>query len=108
MTDQGLPGTQINARWRSGTPTIATSGAAWVRGRQWGDYDGALAVAALKGERLLFLKFDSAGRLLRTRTPSSLRSYGRLRSVTRVASGDLLVTTANGGGADKILRVHPR
>ena len=37
MTDQGLPGTQLNARWRSGKPTIATSGAAWVRGKQWGD-----------------------------------------------------------------------
>ena len=65
-------------------------------------------MAALKGERLLFMKFDSAGRLLHVRTPAALRSYGRLRSVTRVANGDLLVTTANGGGADRILRVHPR
>ena len=107
MTNQALPGTQINARWRSGKPTIATSGATWVRGKQWGDNNGALAVGALKGERLLFLKFNSAGRLLRVRTPAALRSYGRLRSVTRVASGDLLVTTANGGGADRVLRVHP-
>jgi len=108
MTNQALPGTQINARWRSGKPTIATSGATWVRGKQWGDNNGALAVGALKGERLLFLKFNSAGRLLRVRTPAALRSYGRLRSVTRIAGGDLLVTTANGGGVDKILRVHPR
>jgi glucose/arabinose dehydrogenase len=107
MTDHGLPGAQISARWRSGVPTIATSGAAWVRGKQWGDENGSLAVGALKGERLLFLKFDRAGRLLRVRTPDALRSYGRLRSVTRVGSGDLLVTTANGGGADKILRIHP-
>ena len=28
---------------------IATSGAAWVRGTQWGLYNGMLAVAALKG-----------------------------------------------------------
>ena len=36
MTDQALPGTQINARWRSGNPTIATSGSAWVRGQAVG------------------------------------------------------------------------
>ena len=108
MTDQRLPGRQINARWRSGSPTIATSGAAWVRGRQWGALNGNLAVGALKGERLLFMRFNSAGRLLRVRTPAALRSYGRLRSVTRVPNGDLLVTTANGGGTDRILRVHPR
>jgi glucose/arabinose dehydrogenase len=108
MTDQRLPGQQINARWRSGKPTIATSGAAWVQGKQWGALNGTLAVAALKGERLLFMRFDSAGRLVRVRTPAALRSYGRLRSVTRGASGDLLVTTANGGGVDRVLRVHPR
>ena len=61
MTDHSLPGTQSSARWRSGSPTIATSGAAWVYGSQWGDYNGTLAVAALKGSRMLFMKFDSAG-----------------------------------------------
>ena len=32
MTDQSLPGVQQEAAWSSGVPTIATSGAAWVRG----------------------------------------------------------------------------
>lgn len=107
MTDQGLPGTQLNARWRSGDPTLATSGGAWVVGQQWGDYNGTLAVAALKGERLLFMRFDSAGRLVSVRTPAALRSFGRLRSVTRLGNGDLLVTTSNGGGNDSVLRVRP-
>ena len=36
MTDQSLPGRQIEARWRSGNPTLATSGGTWVHGKQWG------------------------------------------------------------------------
>ena len=45
-------------------PTIATSGAAWVRGSQWGSLQGTLAVAALKGSEMLFLRFDTAGSLV--------------------------------------------
>ena len=45
MTDYSLPGVQIGAKWRSGYPTIATSGATWVRGKRWGAYRGTLAVA---------------------------------------------------------------
>ncbi len=107
MTNHRLPGAQVAARWRSGTPTIATSGAAWVRGKQWRSLDGALAVAALKGQRLVFMRFDSKGKFSYSRTPSELRSYGRLRSVTQLPDGDLLVTTANGGGNDSVLQVHP-
>ena len=108
MTDQGLPGTQHNARWRSGFPTIATSGAAFVRGTQWGPYNDTLAVAALKGSRVLFIRFDAAGSFSYVKVPPALRRYGRLRSVTSVGNGDLLVTTANGGSRDYILRIHPR
>ena len=107
MTDQSLPGRQVEARWSSGEPTIATSGAVWVRGRQWGSLDGTLAVAALKASRVVFMRFDRAGRLRATRAPAALRRYGRLRSVSRAPNGDLMVTTANGTG-DAVLRVHPR
>jgi glucose/arabinose dehydrogenase len=108
MTDHNLPGNQISARWSSGTPTIATSGAAWVRGAQWGVYDGTLAVAALKGSRMLFMRFTAAGTRTDLRVPTALRGYGRLRSVTPVGKGDLLVTTGNGDGRDYVLRVRPR
>ena len=107
MTDHALPGPQRSARWRSGNPTIATSGAAWVKGSAWGSFNGTLAVAALKGNRVVFMKFNSSGTLQWTRTPAVLRNYGRLRSVTRTANGDLLITTGNGSN-DAILRVHPR
>ncbi len=106
MTDQGLPGRQINARWSSGSPTLATSGASFVTGKRWGWYNGTLAVAALKGSRVVFFKFDANGRFKAARTPSALRQFGRLRAVTSLPNGDLLVTTSNGGD-DSVLRVRP-
>ncbi|MBJ7359966.1 PQQ-dependent sugar dehydrogenase, partial [Nocardioides sp.] len=108
MTDQGLPGTQVEARWSSGAPTVATSGADFVSGAQWGALDEALAVACLKAGRVIFMTFDAAGNLKRTRVPAALRAYGRLRGVTSAPDGALLVTTSNGGGNDSILRVTPR
>ena len=68
-----------------------------MRGKQWGALNGTLAVAALKGNRVLFMKFDADGELQRTRTPAALRKFGRLRSVTKAPDGDLLITTDNGG-----------
>ena len=106
MTDFSLPGRQIGARWRSGDPTVATSGASWVHGKQWGALNGTLAVAALKASELLFMRFDASGHLVRVRTPAKLTAYGRLRSVTSAANGDLLVTTSNGSN-DAVLRVRP-
>lgn len=108
MTDQSLPGKQYGARWRSGYPTLATSGAMFVRGSKWGALNGTLAVAALKASRVLFLTFDKAGRLTKTRVPAALRRYGRLRSVSRAGNGDLLITTDAGSGAGAVLRVRPR
>ena len=85
MTDQSLPGRQVKARWRSGDPTLATSGGGFVNGNEWGALDGALAVAALKAGRVVFLTFDASGQLQRARAPQALQQYGRLRSVTVAA-----------------------
>jgi len=107
MTDHDLPGNQQDAAWSSGSPTVATSGAAWVRGEQWGALDGTLAVAALKGSQVLFLRFDAAGELQSVHRPRALQRFGRLRSVTATRGGALLVTTDNGAD-DRVLRVSPR
>ncbi len=108
MTDQSLPGTQLEAKWRSGNPTLATSGATFVSGRQWGALNGTLAVAALKASRVLFLSFNSAGKLVKTRVPTELRRYGRLRSISTADNGDLLITTDTDSGGGAVLRVSPR
>jgi glucose/arabinose dehydrogenase len=108
MTDQSLPGRQREARWRSGNPTLACSGGTFVYGKQWGALDGSLAVAVQKSTRVLFIKFDERGRLVRVRTPSALRKYGRIRTVVQAPNGDLWIPTDNGGGKDVILRVSPK
>jgi glucose/arabinose dehydrogenase len=108
MTDRSLPGKQVGARWSSGEPTLATSGAAWVYGTKWGRLAGTLAVAALKANRVVFMKFSASGELRWTRSPERLRQLGRLRSVTLTPRKHLLLTTDNDGGTDEILRVTPR
>ena len=93
MTDQSLPGRQYQrpldapARPR---PRRAPPG---CKGKQWGRLNGTLAVACLEGNRVIFMKFDRAGRLKWTKTPARLRQFGRLRSVTVAPNNDLLITT---------------
>ncbi|WP_134767604.1 PQQ-dependent sugar dehydrogenase [Nocardioides sp. 1609] len=109
MTDQDLPGTQQDARWSSGPSTVATSGATFVRGRKWGGLNGALAVGVLKDQELLFIRFDADGFNPRVSTPAALDGrWGRLRSPVLLANGNLLVTTDNGDGRDRVLLVRPR
>ncbi|MGI8993204.1 MAG: PQQ-dependent sugar dehydrogenase [Nocardioidaceae bacterium] len=112
MTDHSLPGKQINARWSSGSPTIATSGGTWITGKRWGRWQGCLAVAALKDSSLRIMKFGPGGHFKRMWTPPALNGdFGRLRSVVMGPHNAMYVTTSNGGGGaggDRILRVTPR
>ena len=109
MTDFSLPGKQIGARWRSGTPTIAPSGATFLRGPKWGVWQGGLALGVLGDQHLRILKFSPEGKWIRSWKPPALDGrYGRLRSVVMGPGNDLYVTTANGSGQDRILRVTPR
>lgn len=106
MTDQSLPGRQVDAVWSSGRTTDATSGATFVPNRRkWKGYRGWLAVAALKNQKLIMLHLSRGGRLLGERT--ELTGHGRLRTAVVAPNGDLLVTTDDGDGRDVVLRVHP-
>ncbi|OIJ26055.1 PQQ-dependent sugar dehydrogenase [Nocardioides luteus] len=109
MTDQDLPGEQIEAAWSSGNPTVATGGGTFIPVQdRWGAFGGALAVAVLKDQELLILSFDESGKLTEERAPEAMKDYGRLRTVSLAADGDLLLTTDNGDGEDVLLRVTPR
>ena len=108
MTDHSLPGRQRGAKWRSGNPTVATSGAAWLTHRRWGAWRGRLAVAALKDSSLRIMRFSGRNRLLGVQRPAALTRFGRLRSVTLGPNGAMYLTTSNGGGTDRVLRVVPR
>lgn len=104
MTDLvKFPGA-VRAVWSSGCPTIAPSGASFVSSSSWSAWNGWLAVAVLKGQRVMFLGLDQAGTSVVERA-DRVTDRGRLRSVTPGPDGDLYVSQdANPGG---ILRIHP-
>lgn len=106
MTDFGLPGKQIGARWRSGSPTIAPSGATWLKGKKWGVWRGCLALGVLGSSQLRILKFTDKGKFVRSWV--RLDGSTRLRSVVLGPNNNLYATTANGGGNDRILKIVPR
>ena len=107
MTDPAIPGA-IPAVWSSGEPTLATSGATFLDGDQWGAYDGLLLVALLKAQGVLALRLDADGALQQQfRVPELEGTHGRIRTVQQGTDGDLYVTTDNGGGADALLRITP-
>ena len=59
MTDFGAFPGAVPARWASGAPTLAVSGADFLRGRAWNVWQGGLAVATLKNSTLRLFFFDS-------------------------------------------------
>ena len=106
MTDRvKFPGA-VEAKWSSGSPTLAVSGGIFLEGRQWGVWEGRLAVATLRDSRLRLFEFTPEGDFVGQVIVSELdRSYGRLRTPMMGPDGALYVTTSNGGGRDMILRI---
>jgi glucose/arabinose dehydrogenase len=97
----------IPAVWSSGFPTLATSGGTFLSGAAWGPWQGALAVAALKAERLVVFQL-SGDSIVGAAIPGNLAgAYGRLRTPRLGPDGSLYITTDNGGGTDQVLRVTP-
>ncbi len=105
MTDFGLPGPQVGAKWDSGSPTVALSGVGWIRGPDWGAWDGELAGATLKNQRLMIFEFRNNDSLADVDIPPELRgTFGRLRTAVMGPDGSLYVTS---DGASAVLRVTP-
>ncbi len=68
MTDRRKYPTAVRAVWRSGRSTVATSGLAFLSGARWETWNGALAVAELKGQNVRLLFLDRAGRVTGSRS----------------------------------------
>ena len=98
-TGQGF----VDPLWSSGPAgTLATSGAAFVTGAQWGLWSGSLFVASLKEADLR--RFTIDGEVATQHEVLLDRKYGRLRSVVLAPNSALYVTTSNGTG-DRIVRL---
>lgn len=105
MTDLAKFPDAVPSVWSSGSSTIAPSGAAFLRGQEWGRLEGWLAVAVLKDQKLVLLNIQNG-------SVSGERSffesqYGRLRAATLGSDGSLYVSTDNGTD-DAIYRVTAR
>jgi glucose/arabinose dehydrogenase len=107
MTDRKKFPKAVPALWSSGNPTVATSGMTFLSGKRWETWNGALAVAELKGEDVRLLFLDKAGKVTSTRTVPGADRFGRIRTLQQGPDGLLYLTTSNGGGKDRIIRVTP-
>ena len=108
MTDLMKFPDAVEARWSSGEPTLATSGGIFLAGDDWEQWDGRLAVGTLKASELYVFEFTAAGTFVsQVVVPELDGTYGRLRTPMLGPEGALYVTTSNGGGADRILKVAP-
>ena len=77
--------------WSSGSPTLATSGATFLDGRQWGAYDGLLVIGLLKAQGVLALRLDEDGALRQQfRLPELDGSHGRIRTAQQGGDGALV------------------
>ena len=107
MTDLARFPDAVPAVWSSGGSTEAICGAAFLEGSQWGSLEGLLAVAALKGSKLLLMRLDTDGSVTEVgQLPALDGTHGRLRAVRSGPDGALYVTTDNGDN-DKVLRLTP-
>jgi glucose/arabinose dehydrogenase len=94
----------VDPAWSSGNVTLATSGADFARGVQWGAYDGSLFVAQLKEQDLR--RFTFSGATATQRDVFFNGTYGRIRTVRLGPDGSLYLTTSNGTG-DRVVRIAP-
>ena len=86
----------IEAAWSSGAPTIAPSGGTILSGSQWKGWQGAAAIAVLKGQHLMVMFFDDVLGFSSIGTTTNMRGAGRLRSAVQGPDGNLYVSTDNG------------
>ncbi|MGB8332538.1 MAG: PQQ-dependent sugar dehydrogenase [Polyangiales bacterium] len=105
MTDLDKFPDAVAAIWSSGSPTLALAGATFIEGSDWGNWNGVLAVATLKGEHLHLFFIDADGQV--TGEQRAIGNEGRLRTPRQGPDGLLYITNDGGSGDGKVLRVTP-
>jgi aldose sugar dehydrogenase len=85
-------------------PTIATSGATFLAGSSWGDWEGDLVVSTLKEVDLRRFEIGEDGATASEAEILLNGEFGRLRAATIGPDGALYLTTSNEVN-DLVLRV---
>ena len=105
MTDLDKFPDAVEAIWSSGSSTLALSGATFIEGDAWSDWDGALAVATLKAMHLHIYFVTSDGQV--TNDFRVIEDEGRLRSPRQGPDGLLYITNDASNGGGEVLQVTP-
>jgi glucose/arabinose dehydrogenase len=105
MTDTEKYPDAVEAVWSSGSPTLAISGATFIEGSGWGNWDGVLAVAALRDEHLHIFFVDDEGNV--TDGGEYIKGRNRLRTPRMGPDGLLYITEDVRGGPSDVLQVSP-
>ncbi|HEX2195166.1 MAG TPA: PQQ-dependent sugar dehydrogenase [Candidatus Limnocylindria bacterium] len=92
--------------WHSGSSTIATSGATFVSGTNWGSYARQLFVSQLKEQDVRRFRIDNEGRDADYLATHFNDRWGRLRAAVLGSRNHLYLTTSNGSN-DRVIRVAP-
>ncbi len=107
MTDLIKFPNAVGAVWSSGRPTIAPSGGVILEGPQWKDWEGRLMMAVQKEKHVRLMEFDEFAKTI-TSEKEILTQFGRIRTITLGTDGSAYLTTDNGNGQDKIIKVTPQ
>jgi glucose/arabinose dehydrogenase len=105
MTDKARFPKANGPKWKSGNPTVATSGGTFISGSNWGTWNGKLAVAMLKGEGIKLFTISTANKIIGEQTV--YRNFGRIRTVQQGPDGAVYFTTSNGSN-DGIYKISAR
>lgn len=105
MTDLEAFPDAVEATFSTGSPTLAYSGATFIEGSRWANWDGVLAVATLKAQHLHIYFVNASG--VTTDGERCIEEDGRLRSPRMGPDGLLYVTTDGGGTSGEVLQVSP-
>jgi glucose/arabinose dehydrogenase len=96
MTDLTRYPTAMRPTWAL-ADSMGMSGCTFLSGAQWRDWNGALAVGLLAGERITVLRIDAAGALL-THPEVNLPQAARIRSLVQGPDGNLYAATDSDQG----------
>lgn len=102
------------AIYQTGFEVWAPSGCTFIKGKEWGSWEGDFIFGALKEERLVHFDMNTTGDSLLNRRDTLIGVYQRLRNIIQAPDGSLLFSTSNIGttspppqaGDDKIYRLY--
>ncbi len=94
--------------------TWAPSGCTFIKGKQWGNWEGNFILGALKAQKLVRLAMNASGDAIISRNDTLEGTFMRLRNIIQAPDGSLIFSSSNIGppisvpldGDDKIYRMY--